>query len=317
MSNRVISQLKKRIRVICSIATFCITTITFSQNNAVVTTAFDCPDSMSFAGESIQLKRCDLRERFDKEIMNIAYRQAYTLTGLKNANRYFPIIEPILKENDVPDDFKYLALIESNLDIKALSNAKAAGFWQLMPATAQELGLVVNDEVDERYDIAKSTEAACKYLKKSYVRFNDWMLVAASYNGGMGRIRSQSNKQMVDNFFDMWLNSETSRYVFRLLAIKQFMSDPQKYGFRVKKSQFYQNIRYDEETVDSRVPDWAVYAQAHGTTYYQLRCNNRWIQSPKLENREGNTYTVLIPKAEDLNFDINKIKIHQNSWVAQ
>jgi hypothetical protein len=279
--------------------------------------SFAIPDSIKFADENVPLSRFDLRERFDREISVIAYQHSFTLLSLKRANRYFPIIEPILKKNGVPTDFKYLALIESNFSNRVVSPAKAAGFWQLMPATAQELGLEVTDEVDERYDIEKSTEAACRYFKRAYAKFADWVVVAASYNAGMGRLSEELQKQQQTKFYDLWMNDETSRYVFRLLAMKAFLAEPQKYGYYLKKDEFYPTVRCTELQVDSAVEDWASFAKAQGVPYGIFKDFNTWLRDRKLQNRAKKTYKILIPNKEDLEFNVNKIQLYQKNWAVE
>lgn len=279
--------------------------------------SFAIPDSVKFSDENVPLTRYDLRERFDREISVIAYQHSFTLLSLKRANRYFPIIEPILKKNGVPSDFKFLALIESNFSNKVVSPAKAAGFWQLMPETARELGLEVTDEVDERYDVEKSTEAACRYFKRAYAKFGDWVVVAASYNAGMGRLSEELSKQQQTKFYDLWMNEETSRYVFRLLAMKSFLAEPQKYGYFLKKADFYPTVRCKEVAVDSAVTDWADFAKEQGVPYGLLKDFNTWLRDRKLENRAKKTYKILIPEKDDLLFDVNKIQIYQKNWVVQ
>ena len=185
----------------------------------------DVPAKATFANEEIYLRPYDRRERMDRELLAFTYMHSNTLQILKKANRFFPQIEPILKEEGIPDDFKYLMAIESSLNTLARSPAGAAGLWQLMPQTAKELGLEVNDLVDERYDIEKSTRAACKYLKKAYARYGDWMLVSASYNAGQARISSLMKKQNAEHGMDLWLVEETSRYMFRLLAVKEVFKE--------------------------------------------------------------------------------------------
>ncbi len=275
----------------------------------------ELPKSMTFADQELPLTRYDVRERFDREISVITYQHSFTLQTLKNANRYFPIIEPILEENAIPNDFKYLALIESNFNIRALSGVKAAGFWQLMPETAKELGLEVTDSVDERYDIEKSTRTACKYLKKAYAVFGDWVLVAASYNAGMGRIQNAVSAQKTSSFEDLWLNEETSRYVFRLLAMKAFLKEPKAYGYYIRKDQFYPEIRTTEITVSESIPDLGTFAQQHGVPYVQFKSFNLWLRGSKLENKTGKTYKILIPNKDDLEFDVKKVRMYQENWA--
>ena len=283
--------------------------------NSAPVISFDIPDSVCFADDVISLKRIDLRERFDREITSFAYMHTSSLMCLKGANRYFPIIEPILKRNGIPADFMYLALIESSFNPRALSSVKAAGIWQLMTATARELGLEVSEEIDERYDVEKATEAACRYFRQAYTKFGDWMLVAASYNCGMGRINTERTAQKTGLFYDLFLNQETSRYVFRLLAAKVFLQDPQHFGFFIKRDQFYQNPDFIVVEVRESVSDWAEWALAKGYSYAQLRNYNLWIRDRKLTNPKGKRYFVRLPKKGSLVSDPAKISIWQENWA--
>ena len=278
--------------------------------------SFPIPSKVEFAGKVILLDRYDMRERFDKEQIIIAYNHSVSLLLIKRANRYFPIIEPLLKQNGIPDDFKYLVVIESNLDPRAISAAGAAGFWQLMPKTAEQLGLEVNDEIDERYHIEKATNAACKYLKSAYTKYNNWTTVAASYNAGMGRISEEQSKQQVNESFDMLLNSETSRYVFRLLAMKQFLENPKAFGYTVDYNDFYQTFDTKSVLLNTAVEDWTSWAAQFGISYYQLKDFNIWLRDRKLTNPDKKEYLIQIPIKETLSFSNSKIKIHNPFWVT-
>lgn len=277
--------------------------------------SFPIPSKTDFAGKTISLERYDMRERFDREQIIIAYNHSLSLLIIKRANRYFPIIEPILKENGIPDDFKYLAVIESNLEPRAISPAQAAGLWQLMPKTAQQLGLEVNDEIDERYNIEKSTVAACKYFKSAFTKYKNWTTVAASYNAGMGRISEEKENQQVDESFDMLLSSESSRYVFRILAMKQFLENPKAFGYTIDRNQFYQTIDTIIVTVKGPVADWTVWAAQYGISYSQLKDFNIWLRDRKLSNPTNKEYILQVPKKEDFSFNPNKIIIHNPMWV--
>jgi membrane-bound lytic murein transglycosylase D len=278
--------------------------------------SFPIPTTMEFAGQSISLERYDMRERFDREQIVIGFNHSTSIIIIKRANRYFPIIEPLLKQNGVPDDFKYLAVIECNLDIRAQSGAGAAGLWQLMPKTAQQFGLEVNDEVDERYHIEKSTIAACKYFKSAFAKYKNWTTVAASYNAGMGRISSEKENQQVEEAFDLLLNSETSRYVFRILAMKQFLENPKAFGYTLGHDQFYQTISTKEVVLREPVSDWTVWAAQKGISYSQLKDFNVWLRDRKLTNKGGKEYIIQVPEKADLNFNPAKIKIHNPMWVT-
>lgn len=278
--------------------------------------SLDIPDKVEFAGTVIPVDRYDMRERFDREQIAFTYAYASTIVTIKRANLYFPVIETILKANGIPDDFKYLALVESNFNTRAFSSSKAAGVWQFMPETAKQYGLEISNGVDERYHIEKSTVAACHYLKDAYDKFGDWATVAASYNAGMERISSEKTMQQVGSFFDMLIFDETSRYIFRILAIKEILKNPQKYGFYIKREHLYPSIGFSEVTVNGPVEDWAEFAKGFGITYAQLKDFNVWIRGNKLENKDWKTYVVRIPRKEDLTFDARRIKVYQNNWVV-
>ncbi len=275
----------------------------------------ETPRQVSFAGEKIDLDRLDMYERFDRELTTICYSHSTTSLALKRANRYFPVIEPILKKEGIPTDFLYLAVIESFLNPRVVSPAKAAGIWQIMPATGREYGLEVNNDIDERFHVEKSTRAACKYLKEAYAKYGNWATVAASYNAGMGRITTELEKQKEENAFDLFLNEETSRYVFRILAMKEVFSSPQKYGFRIKSHQLYQPIHYTEVKVDSTIDDLAQFAQKHKVSYAQLKEANPWLRTRTLPDKSRRVYYVKIPRKEDLYLSKRDFKTYRKEWV--
>lgn len=279
------------------------------------TVSLPVPGSVEFCGQTIDLSRYDMRERFDREQLAFMYMHSSSIQLVKRANRYFPIIESILKRNGIPDDLKYLAVIESGLNPRAVSPAKAAGLWQFMAKTAQQYGLEVNSEVDERYHVEKATVAACQYLKDAYARFGDWPTTCASYNAGQARISTEQDKQQVQSSFDMLLVSETSRYVFRILAAKSFLENPSAYNFHFKKEHFYHTVRTKDVVVNTSVPDWAAWAKEHGITYSQLKDFNPWLVSRSLTNPQGKIYTVRVPLKEDLHFNIQKVHIHNTDWL--
>ena len=249
---------------------------------------------MDFAGEEVPTLMADVQERLDKEmITNMNYHTNTTLV-IKRANKVFPIIEPILAKYGVPDDFKYLAVIESSL-VNAVSPAGARGVWQFMPATAKEKGMEVSDEVDERYHLEKSTEAACKYLLTAKEKFGSWTLAAASYNGGMNGISKKMEEQQVDNYYDLLLTEETSRYVFRILALKEIMSKSDKYGFSIPKEALYYTIPTKKIVVDSSITDLAKFAKTQGVNYKILKIHNPWLRDKKLTNTSGKKYEIEIP----------------------
>lgn len=273
------------------------------------------PEQATFDGQTIDLRRYDRRERMDRELMAFTYMHSSTMLMLKRANRYFPLIEPILKANGIPDDFKYLMVIESSLNPIARSPAGAAGLWQIMPATGRELGLEVNDNVDERYHIEKATKAACKYFKQAYAKYNDWMAVSAAYNAGQGRISSQLDKQLADHAMDLWLVEETSRYMFRLLAVKEVFKSPQRFGFLLKQEHLYPPIPCTEKTVSSGIDSLSDYAQKQGITYAQLRDANPWLREQSLKNKSGKTYVLQMPTKEGMNYDPKKTVAYDKKWV--
>lgn len=273
------------------------------------------PQKVTFADATVYLDRIDMFERLDRELTSMAYTHGNTLLTIKRANRYFPEMAPILKEEGVPLDLLYLACIESTLNNRALSPAKAAGFWQFMPSTAKEYGLEVSDTVDERYDVAKSTRAACRYLKSAYKKYGNWESAAASYNGGQGRISSELASQKAQTAYDLWLVDETSRYMFRLLAMKMIMEDPAAYGFILSADQLYQPLEYDTYQVNTSVSDWPTWAKEHGTNYLTLREHNPWIRAKSLTNKSGKTYTVRIPTEKSMKRSTLKTKTYNKKWV--
>ena len=249
---------------------------------------------MDFAGEEVPTFMADVQERLDKEmITNMNYHTNTTLV-IKRANKVFPIIEPILKKYGVPDDFKYLAVIESSL-VNAVSPAGARGVWQFMPATAKEKGMEVSDEVDERYHLEKSTEAACKYLLVAKEKFGSWTLAAASYNGGMNGISKKMEEQEVADYYDLLLTEETSRYVFRILALKEIMSKSEKYGFNIPNEALYFNIPTKKIVIDSSITDLAKFAKTQGVNYKILKIHNPWLRDKKLTVTTGKKYEIEIP----------------------
>lgn len=252
------------------------------------------PTTADFAGEPAPLNIIDVRERFEREILVNANLDATTLLIIKRANRAFPVIEPILAKYGVPDDFKYLAVAESGL-LNAVSPAGARGFWQFMEATARESRLEVNGEVDERYHLEKSTEAACKYLLNAKQRFGTWTMAAASYNGGFGGVGKQVDIQKETNYYDLLLTDETFRYVFRILALKEIMKNPTLYGFNVAPEELYENLPVRKVEVDSTIADLASFAKSQGVNYKILKIHNPWLRDKKLTNATKKKYVLDIP----------------------
>ena len=256
---------------------------------------FELPKKMSIAGEALPMNRLDIQESLDREILVNSYWQSNNLLMLKRSNKWFPVIEPILKAQGVPEDFKYLALIESGLqNIK--SPAGAAGPWQIMKNTGREEGLIINGEVDERYHMEKATVAACNYLKEAYERFGSWTLAAASYNMGMGGTSRRLEEQQVNSYYDLRLNSETARYVFRIAAVKHIHEHLDAYGYVYHPSEGYALPTFDTVQVQGSVNSWIQWSLDHGITYKDLRMYNPWIRSSKLTNSANNTYKILVAK---------------------
>ncbi len=274
------------------------------------------PNQVNFAGENIPLDRYDLRERMDRELMSFTYMHSTTMLTIKKANRYLPIIEPILRQQGVPDDLKYLAIIESSLNTLAKSPAGAAGMWQFMQTTGRQYGLEVNNNIDERYNIEKATVAACKYLKEAYEKYGNWLSVAASYNGGQARITSELKKQQAEKATDLWLVEETSRYMFRLLAAKEVFTNPQRFGFLLKREELYPVMKYNEVTVTTGIDTLATFAKQHGISYRELKDANPWLRQDFLQNKSGRTYVLKIPAKESIYYQPKQTKVHYRPWVV-
>ena len=252
------------------------------------------PAQIDFAGERVPLQIADVQERLDRELLVNKHLNASTLLILKRAQRAFAIIEPILKKNGIPDDFKYVAVIESGL-VNVVSPAGAKGIWQFMPDTAKEIGLEVNENIDERYHLEKATEAACAYFLKAKEKFCNWTLVAASYNAGGTGIKKQLDIQKVSNYYDLLLNDETSRYVFRILALKQIMEHPEQYGFPITEEEQYKIVATKKITIDSSVTDLASLAIQQGINYKILKIHNPWLRTTKMVNPTNKKYQLEIP----------------------
>ena len=256
--------------------------------------SLDLPDSLYFAGERVPLEVPDVRERLDRELHINSYWHNNTIFLIKKANRWFPQMEKILKEYDIPDDFKYLTAIEGSFR-NDISYKNAVGFWQFLKPAGKEFGLEINQEIDERYDPIKSTEAACKYLKRSRKKFENWTLAAASYNRGVRGMQRALQNQKVDSYYDLLLNEETSRYVFRILAIKEIIEHPKKYGFHIEEDHLYDEepLRYVEVT--QSINDLVRFAHDHGINYKELKRYNPWLRKDKLTVRNGKSYKIAIP----------------------
>lgn len=266
----------------------------FSNNYKVF--GVTLPKDLNFASEQVPVDDFTVREAIDRELLVNTYWQSQTLLFAKRANRWFPRIEPILKQNGVPEDFKYVALIESGF-MNVVSPQQAAGFWQLIEPTAENYGLEVDENVDERYNVEKSTQAACKYFKEAYAKYKNWTLAAASYNLGMGGIDKALEKQKATNYYDLYLNEETSRYVYRLLAVKELLTRPKVYGYELRPKDLYPPVPVTTLKVDSTITDLATFAINHGTTYKLLKYMNPWLLKSDLQNTAKKAYDILIPKA--------------------
>jgi len=256
--------------------------------------AIDIPDDLNFAGEPVPMEDPEIMERVDREFLVNTYWQSNALLLMKRANKYFPIMEPILAKNNIPEDFKYLAVAESGLQ-NVVSPAGATGFWQIMKTTGREYGLEVNNNVDERYHIEKSTQVACEYLNKWKNKFGTWTLTAAAYNAGPGGIQKYMGIQKVDDYYDLLLGQETGRYVFRILAIKEILSHPEKYGFEVKGEDLYRKVPTFTVEVDTAVQDWADFAGLYEINYKLLKRHNPWLREPHLNNASRKKYAIEIP----------------------
>lgn len=256
--------------------------------------SFNLPKEIIFAGEKVPLHLADVRERLDKELHINTYWHNNTIFLMKRAHRWFPQMEAILKKHNIPEDFKYLPLIESGL-MNDISPKDAVGFWQIVKSAGKENGLEITDQVDERYDPIKATEAACRYLKTAHKKFGNWTSVAASYNRGMGGIGRALESQQVDSYYDLYLNDETARYVFRILACKEIIENPSRYGFKVDPKHLYdaETLRY--VTVTQTIPDLIAFAKQQGTNYKLLKRHNPWLRDDKLVVKKGSSYRIALP----------------------
>lgn len=274
------------------------------------------PESVVFAGQKITFDRADLRERMDRELIAFTYSHNMSTLMIKRANRLFPQIEPILQRMGIPDDLKYLMVIESNLDPQAVSGAGAAGLWQFTQATGRAYGLEVNTNIDERYNTYKATEAACRFLAEAYSKYGNWMTVAASYNGGQQGMDRRIEAQHTKNGLDMWLVDETSRYMFRILAAKMMFENPALFGFRFKTEDLYPYIPIKEQIkITDPVEDLVKFAEDHKITYADLKRANLWLRETKLNNKSHRTYYIDIPDVKAEHYNPSKTKVHNPAWV--
>lgn len=251
-------------------------------------------EDITFAGERVPLEMFNIRERYERELLSTCYFHSNTMLLVKRSSRWFPVIEPILAKYGIPDDFKYLCVAESTLT-NAVSPAGAVGFWQFMESTGKEFGLEINKEVDMRYNVELETEAACRYFLKSYEIYNNWTLVAASFNAGTRRLNKFLKEQKVHSYYDLLLADETERYIFRILAFKTILSDPEKYGIYVSKNLEYQPFKYKTVVVTESVDSWADFALEQGITYKLLKIFNPWLRAKSLKVKKGDVYEIKIP----------------------
>ncbi|NQX84412.1 MAG: lytic transglycosylase domain-containing protein [Flavobacteriaceae bacterium] len=256
--------------------------------------ALNVPEGLNFAGEDVPIDNPDILERMDRELLVNTYWQSNGLLMFKRANKYFPIIEPILKKHGVPLDFKYLAVIESGLQ-NVTSPAGAKGFWQIMKVTGRENGLEINSNVDERYNLEKSTEVACKYLLKAKERFGSWTLAAAAYNAGVGGVSKRLKSQGVNNYYDLLLGEETGRYIFRIVALKEILNHPDKYGFNFRYKDLYQAVPTYKVKVDTAVTDFVKFSESFEINYKILKLHNPWLREAHLNNKSRRLYHIEIP----------------------
>ncbi len=265
----------------------------------------EVPDKMDFAGEKVPLDLEYVRESLDHEIMANTFMHSSTILMFKRASRWFPVIEPILKKNEIPDDFKFLALAESNI-ANVVSPAGAEGFWQFIKPTGLKYGLEITEEVDERYNIEKATEAACQYFREAYGEYKNWTLVAASFNRGMDGVGKAVEKQHVNDYYNLFLTEETARYVYRILAMKQVYTHPVKYGFYLRQSDFYPSYSTYSITVDSSINDLPAFAQKMKINYRILKEFNPWLRRYSLTNRSAKKYVLTFPTDGTLSRDVLK-----------
>lgn len=258
--------------------------------------AWETPRYLSFAGEVVPINDIDVREKFDREILINTYWHSQSLLLIKRTSRWFPIIEPILKEYGIPNDFKYLAVIESGLDLNARSPSGAVGFWQFLKGTGKEYGLRINSEIDERRHLIKSTIAACKYLKNAKEKLGNWTLAASGFNAGVPKIKKQMERQKAKSYYALYLNTETSRYVYRILALKEVLNNMYKYGFDIKTEDLYMPYQTKEVVISKPIKSLPDFAKENRTNYKMLKILNPWLMKTYLSNPDSLEYTLLMPK---------------------
>lgn len=256
----------------------------------------DLPKELTFAGEKVSVQYAEVREALEREMTVTMFMHSRTLRTLRLTTRYFPVIEPIMKKYGIPEDFKYLCMAESGLDPNTVSPAGASGLWQIMPSAAKDYGVETGSNVDLRFNVEIATEAACKYLRDAYKRYGNWTLVAASYNAGQAGVSRRMDIQGVKSYYDLFLPDETMRYIYRILSFKLLTENPQKYGYRLRRKDYFPAFEnYKEVTVSEQNINWSAFAAKHGTNYKTLRILNPWIRSYEYANKGGTAYTVMVP----------------------
>ena len=272
------------------------------------------PENVTFCGKEVPIHLFYVQEALERELITNCYMHGTTQQIIKRANRYFPVIEPILKKNNVPNDMKYLAVAESGLR-NAVSPSKAEGFWQFLKDTGKEYKLEINDDIDERYHLEKATQAACDYLNKSYHNYKDWALVAAAYNAGNGRVNSTIDAQKTKNYYDMVFNQETARYVYRIIALKYIMENPIQYGFYIKKSELYPVIPTETLAIDTTVISLVDFAIEQEVPYIVLKELNPWLRSSTLPNKSGKKYEIIIPQKGYMDYNKKLKRSDKQEWI--
>ena len=274
--------------------------IIITENERKITSP-PIPDSLEFCSEKVPLEDFDVYERIDREFLVNTYWNSATLLYFKRANRWFPIIEPILRANGIPDDFKYMSVAESGLT-NSVSSQEAVGFWQMLAPVAEKYNLEINDEVDERYNVEKETQAACDYLKEAYSKFNNWTLAAASYNYGINGIENTFRREKTKNYYNMYLNEETYRFIARIIAIKEIFKNPHNYGFYFSEGDLYKPIETFEVKISSSIKDLADFSNSYSINYKIIKLFNPWFRQNALKNKLHKTYTIKIPKSGAIKF---------------
>lgn len=269
----------------------------FSREQKDSVALFDLPAELSFAGEKVPLEQGDVVERLERELYVNAYWESNLILLFKRSKKYLPEIERLLKEQGVPDDFKYLAIAESGL-LNASSAAGAKGYWQILEETGKEYGLEITESVDERYHLEQSTLAAAAYLKKAHQKFGDWTAVAASYNMGQSGFSKRQEEQFHRNYYDLYLNEETSRYLFRILAFKLLFENPAAFGYHLQEKDYYSLPEFREIEVSTDLPDLARWAKEQGSSYKHLKRYNPWLRAQELQVKKGKRYAIRLPKFE-------------------